>query len=270
MSTRHSVFRYWGGVKSFDPKAGTFEVLSKFMIAFSLFGAFAALIIASLVTLLGVPDNVGLVIGILIFGASLLFGGATYGQSGGDESGAFSLVEIVPEKQPRINSLVEGISASIGLERPQVSMVDTSSINAISIIGPKRQPIFVLTRGAVTLLTRMELEALVARELVRIRSGQVQIEARFRSYRRLVGRFIKSAIPQTFSEEMLGRDLARDIGAITVTRFPPAMVDLLEKVANQSSLSDANLPSSVFSEYYLVPNFADVSVDERTVELRKF
>ncbi len=270
MSTRRSVFQYWGGVRGFDPKAGTFEVLSKFMVAFALFGAFAALIIASVITLLGVPDNVGLVIGILVVGASLLFGGATYGQSGGDESSAFSLVDIVPEKQPRINSLVEGISASIGLEMPQVSMVDTDSINAISIVGPKRQPIFVLTRGAVMSLTRMELEALVARELVRIRSGQVQIEARYRSYHRLIGRFIKSAVPQSFTSEMLGRDLARDIGAVTVTRFPPALVDLLEKVASQGSLFDANLPASVFSEYYLVPNFPDVSVDERTIELRKF
>ncbi|MDA8196976.1 MAG: hypothetical protein M0019_07210 [Actinomycetota bacterium] len=270
MSTRNSAFRYWGGVKSFDPKAGTFEVLSKYMVAFSLFGAFAALIIASLVTLLGVPDNVGLVIGLLIFGASLLFGGATYGQSGSDESGAFELVDVVPAKQPRINSLVEGISASIGLEMPRVAMVDVDSINAISIVGSKRQPILILTRGAVVALTRMELEALIARELVRIRTGQIQIEARHRSYRRLIGRVIKSALRQSYDEEMLGRDLARDIGAITVTRFPPALVELFEKVAKQESLSDAKLPGGVFAEFYLIPNFTDVSVDKRTMELRNF
>ncbi len=267
---KQSTFKIWGGVESFDPKKGAVEVLSYYLVASGVAGGIAGTVIGSLIAIAGVPDNLSGLIGVAIFAASLLIGFSLYGQSGGDETAMLDLVELDNLSAPRIISLVEGISASIGIDMPPVYLLDEPQINATCIVASGRAGSIVITSGAMELLSRLELEGLLARELVRLRSGEVIYEGRLRSFRRAMSRVSPRFIPVAYSREMLGRDIAADIAAITVTRFPPALLSALQKADAIKVPPSTEADRRLFAQFWFLPELSDVSTDERITEISDF
>lgn len=267
---KQSTFKIWGGVPSFDPKVGALEVLNYFLIASAIIGSIVGLVVGSLIAIAGVPDRLSTIIGFMIFGASLIIGSTTYKKSGNDESQLLGVVTINLDQSPRLGSLVEGISASIGVELPLVMLLDELQINAIAIVGPDRAGTLVITSGAIELLSRLELEAIVARELVKIRSGEVYYHARLRSFRKMFSRYVKRLIPREYTKEMLGRDIACDIGGVTVTRFPPALISALQRADELKLKPASNLNRRLFAQFWFIPELNGVSVDERVMEMSEF
>lgn len=268
--SKQSTFKIWGGVESFDPKKGAVEVLSYYVFAAAVAGIILGTVLGSLIAIVGVPDNLAGIIGFVIAAAAVLVGFSLYGQSGGDETGLLDLVELDAVQSPRVISLVEGISATIGLEMPAVYLLDEPQINATAIAGPHRSGAVVLTSGATELLSRLELEAVIARELARLRSGEILFEARLRSFRSAMSKVSPRFLPVVYTREMLGRDIAADVGALTATRFPPALITALQKADEVRVPPSQDPKRRLFSQFWFIPELREVSTDERIIEISEF
>ncbi len=267
---KQSTYTLWGGLEGFDPKKGAAEVVSYYVAVGGVAGVVLGVVIGVLLAAAGVPGGVAGFAGVVILVASLVIALVGYSQAGGDETRLLDLTPLDADSAPRAESLVEGISATIGLEPPGVYLLDEPQVNALALQGPGRSGAVVVTSGALELLTRLELEALLARELVKIRSGEVAFEAKVRSFRRVVGRFWPGAVPTVYTRAMLGRDIAGDVGALTATRFPPALISLLQK-AEQIKVQPATDPKRrLFGPFWFIPELREVVTSERLTEISEF
>ena len=125
---------------------------------------------------------------------------------------------------PRVESLVESICASFGITEPQLYTVDTDAIDA-AVVGRANDTRLVITRGALEKLDRLELEAVVGRELSLFGNG-VHAATVMVSVSKAVGP-LGSMIHGRLLD---GRQLARaDIDGVQLTRYPPALAKALEK-----------------------------------------
>ena len=72
--------------------------------------------------------------------------------------------------EPRLESLVDSICASHGISRPRLYVVESRAPDA-AVAGNVADTRLVVTTGALRQLDRLELEAVIARELVQFGSG---------------------------------------------------------------------------------------------------
>jgi heat shock protein HtpX len=80
-----------------------------------------------------------------------------------------------PEEQPRLHNLIEGLRITAGLQMPGVFVVDDPAPNAF-VAGCRRdESALVVTTGLLQSLERIELEAVIAHLLTRIRSREVMV-----------------------------------------------------------------------------------------------
>jgi heat shock protein HtpX len=125
-----------------------------------------------------------------------------------------------PVIDARLWNLAEGLSISAGLRQPQLRVIDSTSLNALAAGARADSAIVAVTAGLLAELDRMELEAVVAEELMQIRRHETApatvLAATFG-----LGRSI--ALPGD-------RDVRADQGAVSLTRYPPALASALEKV----------------------------------------
>ncbi len=267
---KQSTYPLWGGIDGFDPKRGSAEVVSYYLAVGAIVGVVLGVVIGVLIAMAGVPTGASTIAGAAVLVGSLVVAAVGYSQAGVDESHLLDLALLDDDNAPRAESLVEGISASIGLEPPNVFLLDEPQINALAIQGPDRAGAVVVTSGALELLTRLELEALLARELVKIRSGEVGFEAKVRAFRRVVGRFWPGAVPTVYTHAMLGRDIAADVGALTATRFPPALISLMLKAEEIKVQPTADPKRRLFGPFWFIPELRDVVTAERLTEISEF
>ncbi|MDA8261981.1 MAG: hypothetical protein M0Z47_04030 [Actinomycetota bacterium] len=267
---KQSTYPLWGGIEGFDPKRGAAEVASYYLAVGAIAGVVLGVLIGVLLALVGVPGGASTIAGVVVIVASLVVAVVGYSQAGADETRLLDLTPMDDDSAPRAESLVEGISATIGLEPPNVYLLDEPQINALALQGPGRTGAVVVTSGALELLTRLELEALLARELVKIRSGEVGFEAKVRAFRRVVGRFWPGAVPTVYTRAMLGRDIAGDVGALTATRFPPALISLLQKAEEIKVQPTSDPKRRLFGPFWFIPELRDVVTAERLTEISEY
>jgi heat shock protein HtpX len=84
-------------------------------------------------------------------------------------------VETSAAQAPMLHDLIEGLCIATGLPKPKVYIVEDRAPNA-SAFGrsPKRAGIAV-TSGLLTLMSRRELEGVLAHEISHIRNGDMQV-----------------------------------------------------------------------------------------------
>jgi heat shock protein HtpX len=125
----------------------------------------------------------------------------------------------------RLCNLVEGLSISAGLRQPRIVVVDSSGLNAMVAGTSPDRAVLAVTTGLLQELDRMELEAVLAEELVQIRQNEILpatvLVATFGLGR---SRVLRS-----------DRDVWADRGAVKLTRYPPALASALEKVESSGS-----------------------------------
>ena len=133
-----------------------------------------------------------------------------------------------PVGDARLCNLVEGLSITAGLRQPRIVIVDSPGLNAmVAGTGPAKA-VLAVTTGLLQGLDRIELEAVLAEELVQIRQNEI---------------FPATVLVATFG---LGRtkvvrpdhDLWADGGAVKLTRYPPALASALEKIEARGSAVD--------------------------------
>jgi heat shock protein HtpX len=126
-----------------------------------------------------------------------------------------------PVDDARLVNLVEGLCTAAGLRQPQLRVVDSSGLNAAASGRRTDRSTLAVTTGLLAELTRIELEAVLAEEIVRIRR--------------------RETVPATLAAGAFGvgaglgcpsdRDVSMDQAAAALTRYPPGLVAALEKLA---------------------------------------
>lgn len=140
--------------------------------------------------------------------------------------GALQAEPLADGAEPRLESLVESVCARHGISEPALYVVDTSAIDA-AVVGRSDATHLVVTRGSLTELDRLELEAVVARELSMFGTG-VQASTTLASLGGLLG-----PVASRLRAELLDdrRFVAADFDAVGVTRYPPALAAVFSKAA---------------------------------------
>jgi heat shock protein HtpX len=84
-------------------------------------------------------------------------------------------VEVTPEQAPVLHNVIEGLCIATGLPKPKVYIVDDPAPNAFAFgRSPERSGVAV-TSGLLNLMSRRELEGVLAHELSHVRNRDVQV-----------------------------------------------------------------------------------------------
>lgn len=133
-----------------------------------------------------------------------------------------------PRTDARLWNLVEGLSISAGVRQPRLVVVDSPALNALAAGTSPNRAVLAVTTGLLDELKRIEIEGVLAEEIFLIRHGHTGpatvIAATWGVGRRL-------AVPAD-------RDAVADLGAVSLTRYPPALASALEKVEAKGAAVD--------------------------------
>lgn len=125
----------------------------------------------------------------------------------------------------RYCNLVEGLCTAAGVRQPRLAVVDSPALNAMAAGTAQRRSVVAVTSGLLAELERVELEGVLAELIYLVRHDEIRPETV------LVATF---GIGRTLALPA-DRDSAADQGAISLTRYPPALAAALEKVQNKGA-----------------------------------
>jgi heat shock protein HtpX len=153
-----------------------------------------------------------------------------------------------PVSDARLCNLAEGLSMSAGVRQPRLVVLDSPGLNAMAVgIRPSRAVVGV-TAGLLSELDRIELEAVLAEELIQIRRHET-LPATV-----LVGTF---GIGRTLALQS-DRDAQMDLAAVALTRYPPALAAALEKL-DAKGAAVAGQPASMAHLWLADPSLSPVA-----------
>lgn len=132
-----------------------------------------------------------------------------------------------PERQPRAHNLLDGLCPSAGVPKPDLWVLDTDVPNAMVAATHPGRARLILTSGLLSLLTRIELEGILAHELMHLRSGEVVPATLVAA----TGWPLLGRVPGRYQEE------AADLAATSLTRYPPGLAAALEKMPDRLPVS---------------------------------
>lgn len=155
---------------------------------------------------------------------------------------AFAAREPKEAELPRVRGAVEWLSASVGVDAPSVMVADCPGVMAVAVPmlagglatrrdGSEVPPgTIVVGRDVEALLPPLAIEALVAHELVRMRLLAPRTAAWGVLSPSILALVLGAGAP-SLAERDRQLSLLADAGALSVTRYPPAMAVLLETMA---------------------------------------
>lgn len=131
-----------------------------------------------------------------------------------------------PGAEPRLESLVESVCASHGISEPKLYIVESRAPDA-AVAGNANDTRLIVTTGALRQLDRLELEAVVARELVQFGDG-IHAATVLASVAKFYGPWADGLRSRVLDDRRLAR---ADIDGVQLTRYPPALAGAFEKAA---------------------------------------
>lgn len=133
---------------------------------------------------------------------------------------------IVPADEPRFSNLVDNLAMSVGIPTPRLHRIDDPGANAV-VWGSGAGPASIAaTSGILGALDRVELEAVVAHLLTRVRTGATEVPTA------AVGLFGDRALKADAHLVSQPESIVdADLEAARVTRYPPGAVAALEALA---------------------------------------
>jgi heat shock protein HtpX len=187
-----------------------------------------------------------------------------------------------PDTYPRYHNLVEGLCHDLRMPKPELYVIDEVALNAMAVgLSPRRAAVAV-TRGLLSKLNRIELEGVLAHELVLIRSHATRPRtlavvlgglAALCWYRRGAGARALWTIPAVLALPLVPllrlagssrAGLEADEHGAYLTRYPPGLAAALAKLSGDHerlaphSLRTGHLwlvpPSSVVPPGWLQPD----------------
>jgi len=141
---------------------------------------------------------------------------------------------LVEGAEPRLESLVESICASHGISEPGLYVASSDALDA-AVVGRSDDTRLVVTTGLLRGLDRLELEAVVARELSMFGSG-VHAATMLAGVGSMFGPLGARLRERTLDDR---RFVLADFEAVAVTRYPPGLAAAFEKAATGPRVSYA-------------------------------
>ncbi len=131
----------------------------------------------------------------------------------------------VESDRPRLHNLVDGLCATMGLPQPTVCVVDSPVPNAMAIGRDPRSATLVVTSALDHFLTLVELEGVLAHELVHVKRHDTVVAtvavAVSAPWSLVIG--LSRATERIHSRIGSGREFAADQRAAAVVRYPPGI-----------------------------------------------
>jgi heat shock protein HtpX len=129
----------------------------------------------------------------------------------------------------RFADLAEQLCTTLGVPEPRLAVLDDRALNAISVGRSAGDATVLLTAGLLESAGRIELEALIAHEIVHVKRLDVAAVAlELSPFGRLAG---LGGERLALWLEGHDRERSADLAAVAVTRYPPGLLTALEKIA---------------------------------------
>ena len=252
-------------------------------------GALAVVLVAAALLLgLGLP---GVLAGVLLAVA------LTWGALRGSDAAVLWCTSPRPadlHSHARFRNLVEGLCVAAGVPVPRLFVLEDDGMNAL-VAGHRPQRSFlVATTGLLEGLSRIELEAVLAQLVVRIRGGEASVATAAvtllagptlladvaAGWGAGVGRLLSGALRplEPLTTRLVGAalgtaaDQRADTEAVALTRYPPALTAALDRLgALGTGVARA---SAATSQLWLAPPVAGrgwrhMALDERKAALKE-
>ncbi|MFI5040228.1 MAG: M48 family metalloprotease [Acidimicrobiales bacterium] len=169
-----------------------------------------------------------------------------------------------PLTDARFHNLVEGLAPSAGLPRPSCVVAEDPAPNALAVGHNPRHGCVVVTTGLLELLSRMELEAVVAHALVRLRDGVTMAPT--------LALALGGGGPLYRWTLQAGSQAGDDLEAVRLTRYPPGLISALRALGPARAPDTPWVPSQaspLLAPLWLVAPDDPHSVDVRIAALEE-
>lgn len=134
-------------------------------------------------------------------------------------------------EQPRLDNLVEGLTVAHGFRVPDVFVVDDGAPNAAVLARTPREGALVVTSGLLDRLDRVQLEAVLAHELMRVRRGEATVNLTVASLPARLAGILPGVAAWAGGRITDGSVLVdADLAVTDVTRYPPGLEGALESI----------------------------------------
>ena len=192
---------------------------------------------------------IGLVVGQILIGLAIGVVAAFVAQrviSASTRNVFNAVADTVPASElhhARVFNVIDGLCVVSGDQRPSVRIIDSAFPVATVLVGDNGKGIIAVSESFVRTMDRVEVEAVMAHLLWRLRMGHPQLIAYFAGLGSVMSKVGLSALVSRLSEKALQQEMVlwADIAACQATRFPPALISALEK----SSLSQDHVSCGV-------------------------
>ena len=151
-----------------------------------------------------------------------------------------------PVEHARLHNLVESLCFSSGLPKPGVYVVEDAAVNAFATGRGPREAAIGVTSGLVDSFTLVELEAVLAHELSRVKSYDVLVSTLAVTLVGLITSFLPDGVSARLVNGAIGarQDSAADITGVSMTRYPPGLISALEKLRDGNSRVKVRSPAA--------------------------
>ena len=135
----------------------------------------------------------------------------------------------------RIINVVDGLCVVSGDRRPVIMVVHDRSAFVLASVD-KNASILIVSDGLLDDLDRLELEAVAAHMLWRLRTGEVELTTYGIALTATMSRVGLGGVARRIVARILSdkNELWADIAACQTTRYPPALISALQKCAGAS------------------------------------
>lgn len=221
------------------------------------------------VIMIAVPAIVGVVVGLVVVSpfvlgpVGLLLGAVVpYIVSRESEQAVVHLVhgrDVDPVAEARLVNLVDGLCLVAGVHRPHLLIVDGQWPLAMAVSESGSAGTIVVSEGLAHGLDRLEMEAVVAHLISRLRSGEAALATYVVAFDLMSARFGVPALGRWVRRATLEESaiLAADLAACSVTRYPPGLVAALDRIDAWSRDSaraiDISVPDATAPLWFAVP-----------------
>jgi heat shock protein HtpX len=186
--------------------------------------------------------------------------------------------------QARLINVVDGLCVVSGDRRPPLYVVSDAYPVALAIAAPKHPGTVVVSQGFLEKMDRVEIEAVMAHVLWRLRNGNVALTSYLIALRTMLTkiglrRIADRIIGKLYEDKIL---LWADISACQATRYPPALISALQKCNRAQSLEidpilspllfvdpETSLHDTIGSSSFPNVGFSAIGVEERIAVLKE-
>jgi heat shock protein HtpX len=127
----------------------------------------------------------------------------------------------------RVFNQVEGLCASMGLVLPTVCVVEDDARGALVLGRRRRVAVLVVTSGLVSTLDPVQLEGVLAHELVHVRRADIVPATMAAAVLLPLATVLPATANLVHALAGRGREFRTDQRAVSVTRYPPGLRDAL-------------------------------------------